>query len=287
MLPLLEAELPEDFMNPENPMGVSRVSLVRSPAIEVDFKNYSAPAPLRKTAGANGLTLFGTKDGATVFSANDKLQVVAGPAMLANTVIYRYDPATNEEYNVTFPASVVMACEEKFRKNPDLFSKAFNINHLEIPVSAQLQESYVTGNTGFTRIMGFDNIPFGSWMMAVHIADKKEYQDYVLEKYARGFSVEIDLPFRQIAGETQSQAADFAAQFEKAANEFATKKSVKEAIANLADMVQYNDALTKLKKYKDRDAKFALELSELNKPSGFEYYVKNKSSIQKLLSRYE
>lgn len=283
MLPVYEAYIPEDFDDPAKGYGVSRVSLVRSPAIEKDFKVFSHSVPQGVDYFFDEQSVIRRKGQAMNFVKSDAEQIVAGPAMLADTLIYRYDQAEDKEYQIFFGGATIRKVEEKFRTNPE-FAKAFNLNHLNIPVSGTLQDSYVSGGTkGFARIMGFDAIPVGSWMMATYISDRQEWNDYIEQKYARGFSVEINLPMRQVAGNTDNQLLEA----QQKLREFATPKSVKDHIKRLEAAVAFNALLSGLKKFKMRDQKIVNELSRLSKSDGLDYFIENRTNLEKLLSRYE
>jgi hypothetical protein len=284
MLPLYESFIPEDFDDPENERGVSRISLVRSPAIERDFKFFNShklPESAKYFQTQSGVLY--KESGQSLFTKNDNLQIVAGPVMLADTKIYRRHES-GDEYEVVFKAADVAAVEKKFTSN-EKYRNAFNLNHLEIPVSAEIQESYISAPNGFTKIMGFEDIPPKSWMLAIYIKNEKEYRDFVVDKFARGFSVEIDLPMRLIAGDAKDMPQVMSSI--NALIEYATPKSVKEQISNLENTIAFNQVLSGFRRFKNRDQKIANELQKLKAPDGFDYFVKNRTTLQKLIQRYE
>ena len=156
--------------NEDSPLEVQAVALVDQPAIEKNFLAFKAQQPLR-------------------FAINDDRQIISGPAMLANTPIYRKD-AEYGEYLVVFDKATIQAIVEKF------FSKglmaSFNIMHnSNAPLNDTcIFESFITdAGRGIQPMKGFDDVPQGSWFISAKVNDAGVWAK-IKAGEVKGFSVE-------------------------------------------------------------------------------------------------
>lgn len=149
-------------------IGVSFVALVDRPAIEKNFMAF------------NSLKIEFSKD-------NEK-RIISGPAMVANSLIYRKDD--NGEYNVFFSKKTIEEIALKFFKMD--YQKNLNLFHdpnLSLE-GVTIFESFVTDTTrGIMPMKGFEDLPDGTWFISCKVEN-----DAIWEKIkageVKGFSVE-------------------------------------------------------------------------------------------------
>jgi len=96
----------------EGLVGVTAMGFVTFPAIEEDGYYFNNEK--------NNLT----------FSKETEQGLFIAPAMIAEKRIYRYDPFTNEEYNVYFSAETIKKLSQQFFVN----NQNNNINNVRITV---------------------------------------------------------------------------------------------------------------------------------------------------------
>lgn len=149
-------------------IGVSFVALVDKPAIEKNFMAFNAMK--------------------IEFSKDEEKRIISGPAMVANSLIYRKDD--NGEYNVFFSKKTIEEIALKFFKMD--YQKNLNLFHdpnLSLD-GVTIFESFVTDSSrGVLPMKGFEDLPDGTWFISCKIEN-----DAVWEKIktgeVKGFSVE-------------------------------------------------------------------------------------------------
>lgn len=149
-------------------IGVSFVALVDRPAIEKNFMAF------------NSLKID--------FSKDEEKRIISGPAMVANSLIYRKDD--NGEYNVFFSKKTIEEIALKFFKMD--YQKNLNLFHdpnLSLE-GVTIFESFVTDTTrGIMPMKGFEDLPDGTWFISCKVEN-----DAIWEKIkageVKGFSVE-------------------------------------------------------------------------------------------------
>jgi hypothetical protein len=120
--------------------------------------------------------------------ADKEKQLLYGPFLIPNKLIYRSDE-TNGEYYVRFSAQEIEKIATKF--NEDLNSKNINLMHTDEMVDAFVAQSWVIeGDQDKSRNLGFD-LPEGTWFGAVKVKDGKFWNEKVKNNEVKGFSVEI------------------------------------------------------------------------------------------------
>lgn len=156
----------------QSELEVDFVSLVDFPAIEKNFLKFDENKPLQ----------FAKVD--------TERRIISGPAMLADTPIFRRDEATGEEYNVIFKAETIEKIAQKF------FAKGFNKNfNLMHNPEAKLDnvtifESFITDESrGIKAMVGFEDAPQGSWFISAKVNDDTTWQ-MIKDEKIKGFSVE-------------------------------------------------------------------------------------------------
>ena len=149
--------------------GVGRISLVDQPAIGVNW------IKLNKQEG-----LF--------FKAQKDKQLLYGPFLIPNMLIYRRDDI-NGEYYVRFSKEEIEKIATKF--NEDLNNKNINFQHTDEMVDAFVAQNWIIEGEGDkSKGLGFD-LPEGTWFGAVKVKDVDFWNEKVKGEEVRGFSVEI------------------------------------------------------------------------------------------------
>ena len=122
------------------------------------------------------------------FKADREKQMLYGPFLIPNMLIYRNDE-TNGEYYVRFSAEEIDKIATKF--NSDLNSKNINLQHTDKKVEAFVSQNWVIeGEQDKSKNLGFD-LPEGTWFGGVKIVDKNFWDEKVKTNEVKGFSVEI------------------------------------------------------------------------------------------------
>jgi hypothetical protein len=158
------------IVNPElsNESGVYAVSLVDEPAIEVDWIHLSKIIEME-------------------FAANKDKQMLFGPLLIPNKLIFRRDNKGNE-YNIVFDEETIQIIADKFNENK--LGDAFNFQHSDKLVEAVLLQNWITGEIDKSQEFGF-NLPSGTWFGAVKVKDESFWLNDVKNGKVKGFSVEI------------------------------------------------------------------------------------------------
>lgn len=149
--------------------GMSAVSLVEHPAIDVNFLKFEKQDTLK-------------------FKADSDQQILYGPAVLADTPIYRREGSY--EYYIAFTKDVIKKIAERYLKNG--FQNQVNLQHNE--------DSFVNG-VNMTQIFikdtekgvcpkGFEDVTEGSLFIEYHVEDKELWEKLKSDEY-QGFSIEI------------------------------------------------------------------------------------------------
>lgn len=149
-------------------LQVDAVALVDKPAIERNFLAFG-----KHTAFAVG---------------NEEERIITGPAMMADTPIYRNDE--RGEYYVVFDAPTIKQIAQKY------FAKGFqnnvNLQHDkgQIVEGVTVFESWIVDSKrGIAPMKGFEDAPEGSWFISMKVNDDATWQK-VKAGEIKGFSVE-------------------------------------------------------------------------------------------------
>lgn len=120
--------------------------------------------------------------------ADKQKQMLYGPFLIPNMLIYRNDEH-NGEYYVRFSSDEIGKIASKF--NEDLNTKNINLMHTEEMVDAFVAQNWIIeGDQDKSRNLGFD-LPEGTWFGAVKVKDENFWKEKVQNDEVRGFSVEI------------------------------------------------------------------------------------------------
>lgn len=164
-VPIYNISIEED----EFDLGLTKMSLVEYPAVNVPFLKFSENDIVKET-----------------FSTNKDKKIVTSVALLADTPIKRIDDYGNLYY-VVFNKEIIGKLVNKFFKD-DLI-KSVNINHFEDTDKAYLIESYFVNEELGIKPKGIHSTD-GSWIVSYKILDDDLWND-IKEGKLNGFSVEI------------------------------------------------------------------------------------------------
>ena len=157
------------IVNPDDEQtGVYAVSLVDEPAIEVDW-----------------IKLAKTEE--FYFSASKDRQMLFGPLLIPNKLIYRRDEKGNE-YNIVFDEETIQVIADKYNENK--LGDVFNFQHSDRKVEAVLLQNWLTGENDKSKDYGFE-LPKGTWFGGVKVKDEEFWMSEVKTEKVKGFSVEI------------------------------------------------------------------------------------------------
>jgi hypothetical protein len=164
-LPIYDIVLSEDDLK----QGVGMISLVDDPAIKVNWIKLSNQKPL-------------------TFKSDTEKQMLYGPFLIPNMLIYRNDEE-NGEYYVRFSKEEIEKIATKF--NEDLNNKNINLMHTDVKVDGFVSQNWlIESEQDKSKGLGFD-LPEGTWFGGVKIKDSEFWKDKVKNEEVKGFSVEI------------------------------------------------------------------------------------------------
>jgi hypothetical protein len=165
-LPIYQMVISPD---PESELQVDYVALVDKPAIEKNFLAFN--------------------DKRLQFTTDTVRRIISGPAMLADTPIYRRD-AENGEYLVQFDAATIEQIAQKFFQKG--FNQNFNLMHdpsLKLEGVTVFESFIVDPSRGIQPMAGFEDAPVGSWFMSAKVNNDEAWA-LIESGKVKGFSVE-------------------------------------------------------------------------------------------------
>ena len=185
---------------------VDTISLVDSPAIEVDWMAFNASKGSVKTDNVNMeefaiQAMFADEQKKSYrfevpqerFQELEGQNMVVAPAMIADKLILRIDESGDPYYGF-FDSSAIKTAAYAFQKFK-LIDK-FNINHDDNQVAegVYLAETWLVQDTELDKSQYFGyRLPKGSWMTVLRIEDQDLYDNYIATGELKGLSVEAFL----------------------------------------------------------------------------------------------
>jgi hypothetical protein len=149
--------------------GVGYISLVDDPAIKVNWIKLAKQSSLS-------------------FKSDTDKQLLYGPFLIPNMLIYRHDEQ-NGEYYVRFSKEEIEKISSKF--NEDLNNKNISFMHTNEMVDAFVASNWIIEDgQDKSRNLGFD-LPEGTWFGSVKVKDSEFWINKVKNEEVKGFSVEI------------------------------------------------------------------------------------------------
>jgi len=150
--------------------GIDLISLVENPAIMI-----------------KGLA-FNNEQKRFEFKYDNDKQIIAGPAIIPDLPIYRYDDELGEYY-VVFKKETIEKMVDKFNQKPKQLP--INLEHSSEIVPAFIKGSWIIEDSinDKSQMYGFTDLPVGTFFIEVKITDK-EYWKKIKESDKTGFSIE-------------------------------------------------------------------------------------------------
>lgn len=181
---------------------ISTVSLVNSPAIEVEFVALN-------------------KQEVKLAEVNDEKRVVTGPLLIPDKLIPRIDE-NGEEYDILFTTDTIEKLSRLYLKEAKLSS--VNMEH-DAPVKdVYCIESWIkTSEVDKSVALGFDQ-PIGTWFVTFKVDNENVWDEIKLSKSIHGFSIEAELLHTQI--EMTSEDDLTLEEIKRMLNEFYTSNSI-------------------------------------------------------------
>lgn len=134
------------------------------------------------------------------FKADKDKQMLYGPFLIPNMLIYRKDDKIGE-YNVRFSSEQIGKISSKFNSNDN--NKNINFQHTDKMVEAFVDSNWLVGEGDESKTYGFD-LPEGTWFGGVKITDSKFWEENVKSNIVNGFSVEISADLQLKLSETKN-----------------------------------------------------------------------------------
>ena len=138
--------------------------------------------------------LLGVNAIGTQFSKQEfaEQQIVAGPLMIPNKLIYRYDEM-NGEYFVYFSEDTIQKIAYKYMQNK--YTDSTNLEHNgDLALSdVFVVESWIISDPERDKSTIYSNgerYPKGTWYGMVKVKNKEVWENYVKSGLVKGFSVE-------------------------------------------------------------------------------------------------
>ena len=149
--------------------GVQFVSVVKDPAIEINWHAFSTQTSLEFA------------------QISEEKRMLAGPMLIPDLKIYRRD-ADGNEYDVFFSKETIELAAKKFFKS--LNNLNINEEHGDTKVPGYIVESwFVDSESDKSKKYGF-SLPEGTWFGVIHIEDQDYWDTMIKGGKVRGFSVE-------------------------------------------------------------------------------------------------
>jgi uncharacterized protein YxeA len=151
-------------------LAIDAISLVTSPAIEVDFVYFNK-----------------SKNNLTFAKVDEEKRELISPALIPNKQIYRYDANTDSEYYVYFSKDTVKKAAYSYLKHNNHHKATYQ--HEERVAGVLTVESWIkAGEQDKSNLYGF-NLPVGTWFVTMKIENDELWQK-IKEGELKGVSIE-------------------------------------------------------------------------------------------------
>lgn len=146
--------------------GIDAVSVVESPAIEIDF--------------------VALKKHEVLLKADDEKKILLGAGLVPNKQIYRFDESIGEYY-IFFSKDTVRKASELFLKSGNQSNATFE--HERDIEGMTVVESWIVENPEIdkAKLYGFD-VPEGTWMISMKCENESLWNE--VKANCKGFSIE-------------------------------------------------------------------------------------------------
>lgn len=151
--------------------GMRAISLVKRPAVEVDFLCFDEQKPVK-------------------LKFNEEERVITGVVCLADTPIYRYTEGFGEWWCV-FTKETIKKMIIKYSKDGLLNSVNLQHNNNQYVDGVVMFESYLVNKDRGICPNEFADIPEGSWISSFKIENDEVWEEIKEGRTLKGFSLEI------------------------------------------------------------------------------------------------
>ncbi len=151
-------------------LAIDAISLVNSPAIEVDF------------------IFFGKEKNNLTFSkVDEEKRELISPALIPNKQIFRYDPNTDQEYYVWFSKDTVKNAAYSYLKHNNHHKATYE--HEQRVAGVLTVESWIKeGDSDKSKLYGYD-LPVGTWFVKMKI-ENEDLWSKIKDGTLKGLSIE-------------------------------------------------------------------------------------------------
>lgn len=166
----------DDTKNDE--YGIEYIALVNEPATQEYWVAFNKQNPVDVV------------DRNVTFQTIDaEKRMIAGPLLIPNQLIVRYDDQTGEEYHMVINADNIRRAAKKFFKNKN--GSNFNLDHdpNKKVNDVYIVESWFTTQNDKSKELGF-NLPVDTWFAVAAIDNEDVWANYVKNNEVQGFSIE-------------------------------------------------------------------------------------------------
>jgi len=151
-------------------LAIDAISLVTSPAIEVDFVYFN-----------------NSKNNLTFAKVDEEKRELISPALIPNKQIYRYDANTDSDYYVYFSKDTVKKAAYSYLKHNNHHKATYQ--HEQRVAGVLTVESWIKeGDSDKSKLYGFD-LANGTWFVKMKI-ENDDLWNKIKEGELRGLSIE-------------------------------------------------------------------------------------------------
>jgi len=151
--------------------GIDAISIVESPAIEEDFIALKTEQKEYKFA-----------------EVDKEKKIIMGAMLVPDKPIYRNDDKEGEYY-IYFSKDTIRRCMEMFFQNGNQSNATFE--HMEAITGLTMVESWIVEDTEKDKSKLYElNVPVGTWMGTIKVANDVIWNDFIKTGKVKGFSIE-------------------------------------------------------------------------------------------------
>ncbi len=152
-------------------------------------KTLANPSP--NTPKRAGLGQFSAEQMEKFAEEQKKKQLIAGPILIPDKMIYRFDKNTMEEYYVYFSKESTEKIAYKYLRDKNQSNVNLEHNPNKFLNDVYLVESWIVTDPKSDKSNQFGyELPEGTWFGIVHVKDKNVFEKYVDSGLTKGFSLE-------------------------------------------------------------------------------------------------
>ena len=159
----------------EGAFGVEAISLVKEPAIEVNWVAFN------KEQGKSRMVQLAQID--------EEQRTLIAPALVPDFKIVRFDAGTDTEYDVYFSKETVKLASELYMKSQRNLNHT--LEHAEPVEGVSVVESWIVQDPKMDKanLYGFNDLNEGTWMVRAKV-DNPEVWEKIKSGEAKGLSIE-------------------------------------------------------------------------------------------------